>query len=85
MEEKKTVKETEPEKLLMEELEKQTAELDDLKEQLRDKDEMLAKLANNCYALQQNLRQVETKYPSTMIMADCIRIADGSIEILQGK
>ena len=60
-------------------------ELDTLKEKLREKEEMLAQLTNNCYALQQNLRQVETKYPSTMIMAECIRIIDGAIEILQGK
>lgn len=60
-------------------------EFDTQKEKLREKEEMLAQLANNCYALQQNLRQVETKYPSTMIMAECIRIIDGAIEILQGK
>ena len=60
-------------------------EFDTQKEKLREKEEMLAQLANNCYALRQNLRQVETKYPSTMIMAECIRIIDGAIEILQGK
>lgn len=78
MEENKILNETEPEKSLKE-------EVDELKSQLKNKDEMLAQLANNCYALQQNLRQVETKYPSTMIMAECIRIIDGAIEILQGK
>lgn len=85
MEEKKTTKETEPEKFLKEELETKTTELDELRIELRDKDEKLTKLANNCIALAQNLKRIETKGESTLIMSECIKIADGNIQILQGR
>lgn len=85
MEEKKTTKETEPEKFLKEELETKATELDELRIELRDKDEKLTKLANNCIALAQNLKLVETKGESTLVMSECIRIADGNIQILQGR
>lgn len=85
MEEKKTTKETEPEKFLKEELETKTTELDELRIELRDKDEKLTKLANNCIALAQNLKLVETKGESTLVMSECIRFADGCIQILQGR
>lgn len=85
MEEKKTTKETEPEKFLKEELETKAKEMDDLKIQLRNKEEILTKLGNNCFALRQNLQQIETRGESTMIMAECIRIADGNVDILLGK
>ena len=53
-------------------------ELDALKKKLAD-------LANNCIALHQSLGLIQTAGQSTVIMAECLKLSEKIITILQGK
>lgn len=58
--------------------EEKKTELDILKKKI-------ANLANNCIALHENLGLIQTAGKSTMIMAECLRLSDENIKILQKK
>lgn len=51
-------------------------ELDILKEKL-------AELANGCIMLHQNLGMIQTAGQSTIIMAECLKLSEKNIQILQ--
>ena len=53
-------------------------ELDILKEKI-------AELANNCIALHQNLGLIQTAGQSTVIMAECLKLSENNMRILQRK
>lgn len=52
------------------------SELDILKEKF-------AELANNCIALHNNLGLIQTNGQSTVIMAECLKLSEKNIQILQ--
>ena len=58
--------------------EEKKTELDKLKEKL-------ANLANNCIALHQNLGLIHTAGQSTVIMAECLKLSENNMMILQRK
>ena len=45
----------------------------------------MADLANNCFALHQNLGLIQTAGQSTVIMAECLKLSERIVGILQGK
>ena len=45
----------------------------------------LADITNNAYALHQNLGLVLTSGQSTVIMAECLKLSERIVTILQGK
>lgn len=51
-------------------------ELETLKKKLAD-------LTNNCFALHQNLGLIQTAGQSTVIMAECLKLSEKIINILQ--
>ena len=53
-------------------------ELETLKKKLAD-------VTNNCFALHQNLGLIQTAGQSTVIMAECLKLSERIVGILQGK
>ena len=53
-------------------------ELDALKKKLAD-------LTTNCFTLHQNLGMIQTAGQSTVIMAECLKLSERIVAILQGK
>ena len=45
----------------------------------------LADVMNNCFALHQNLGLIQTAGQSTVIMAECLKLSERIVAILQGK
>ena len=45
----------------------------------------LADITNNAYALHQNLGLVQTSGQSTVIMAECLKLSERIVTLLQGK
>ena len=45
----------------------------------------LADVTNNCFALHQNLGLIQTAGQSTVIMAECLKLSERIVTILQGK
>lgn len=45
----------------------------------------LADVTNNCFALHQSLGLIQTAGQSTVIMAECLKLSEKIITILQGK
>lgn len=56
--------------------EKKKTELDILKEKF-------AELANGCIMLHQNLGLIQTAGQSTVIMAECLKLSENNMKILQ--
>lgn len=57
-------------------------ELDIVKDQLKAAEDKLSKLANNIFMLHQKIGQVDTHGASTVMMADCLKLIEGSVIIL---
>lgn len=53
-------------------------ELETLKKKLAD-------VTNNCFALHQNLGLIQTAGQSTIIMAECLKLSDQNMQILNKK
>ena len=53
-------------------------ELDALKKKLAD-------VTNNCFVLHQNLGMIQTAGQSTVIMAECLKLSEQIVTILQWK
>ena len=53
-------------------------ELETLKKKLAD-------VTNNCFALHQNLGLIQTAGQSTIIMAECLKLSERIVAILQDK
>ena len=45
----------------------------------------LADVTNNCFALHQNLGLIQTAGQSTIIMAECLKLSDQNMQILNKK
>ena len=45
----------------------------------------LADVTNNCFALHQNLGLIQTAGQSTVIMAECLKLSERIVTILQDK
>ena len=45
----------------------------------------LADVTNNCFALHQSLGLIQTAGQSTVIMAECLKLSERIVTILQGK
>ena len=58
---------------------------DEKKTELDSLKEIIAELANNCIALHQNLGLIQTAGQSTVIMAECLKLSENNIRILQRK
>lgn len=57
-------------------------ELDIVKDQLKAAEDKLSRLANNIFMLHQKMGQVDTHGASTVTMAECLKLVDGSVVIL---
>ena len=53
-------------------------ELETLKKKLAD-------VTNNCFALHQNLGLIQTAGQSTIFMAECLKLSDQNMQILNKK
>lgn len=58
---------------------------DEKKTELDILKEKIAELANNCIALHQNLGLIQTAGQSTVIMAECLKLSENNMRILQRK
>ena len=57
----------------------------DTNKELETLKKKLADVTNNCFALHQNLGLIQTAGQSTVIMAECLKLSERIVTILQDK
>ena len=55
----------------------------DTNKELETPKKNMADLANNCFALHQNLGLIQTAGQSTVIMAECLKLSENIVRALQ--